>query len=202
MNSNIFKICLVTALVLVGAQTFAQMQATISGTVRTPVGDGVSNVTLVLSDMQGNQIASTTTGADGIYSFAGVPESFQYSITLNKADAPLNGVSTFDQVLMIRHILGIQAISSPYYLIGADINGSQTLTTFDAVLVRRLILGLNDQLPGASWRFLRADYNFITPSNPFAEANSLTNTFVLNGNLSGFDFIGVKIGDINDSSIP
>ena len=202
MNSYIFKPVVLFVLLLSVSNIFAQILPSISGMVRTPGGDGVSNATLVLSDNQGNQIASVTTGADGLYTFTDLFPGFQYNITLTKNDAPLNGVTTFDQVIMVRHILGVAAINSPYYLIATDVNNSQSLTTFDAVLLRRVVLGISNEFPVLPWRFLRADYTFNNPANPFAEANALANTFVLNGNLSGFDFIGIKTGDTNDSAIP
>jgi hypothetical protein len=54
----------------------------------------------------------------------------------------LNGVSTFDLVLIQRHILGVQLLDSPYKMIAADANNSQTITTSDIIMLRRLILSI------------------------------------------------------------
>lgn len=82
--------------------------------------------------------------------------------------APLNGVTTGDLVSISKHILGIQPLESPYQLIAADANNSGSVTTFDIVELRKLILGIYQQLPNnSSWRFV-PDYCFKDPA--FAEA--------------------------------
>jgi len=47
-----------------------------------------------------------------------------YSIEPQKNDNPLNGVSTFDLVLISKHILGITKFDNPYQYIAADANKS------------------------------------------------------------------------------
>ncbi len=85
-----------------------------------------------------------------------------------KNDDPLNGVSTFDLVLINRHILGLQPLGSPYKMIAADANASRSITTFDIVEFRKLILGIYTALPNnTSWRFVDKDFQFPDPSNPF-----------------------------------
>ncbi|MEZ4924877.1 MAG: dockerin type I domain-containing protein [Saprospiraceae bacterium] len=118
---------------------------------------------------------------------------------------PLNGVTTADLLLIQKHILGIEAITSPYKLIAADANMDGKITTFDIVLLRKLILGIITELPHKqSWRFIRKDYTLPDPGNPFnppfndryiitPEQNPLPHKF---------EFIGVKIGDINGDADP
>jgi len=118
-----------------------------------------------------------------------------------KDDNPLNGVSTYDLVLIKDYIDGNLPLS-PYQMIAADANNSGTITTFDIVELRNLILGIYTELPNnTSWRFIPAGYVFPQP-NPFK--------FPVPGSVSigdirnyknGGDFIGVKIGDINGSAI-
>ncbi|MFN9917118.1 MAG: dockerin type I domain-containing protein, partial [Pirellulaceae bacterium] len=118
-----------------------------------------------------------------------------------KDDNPLNGVSTYDLVLIKDYIDGNLPLS-PYQMIAADANNSGTITTFDIVELRNLILGIYTELPNnTSWRFIPASYVFPQP-NPFK--------FPVPGSVSigdirnyknGGAFIGVKIGDINGSAI-
>jgi hypothetical protein len=78
-----------------------------------------------------------------------------FTITPVKDDNPLNGVTTYDLVLMSKHILGIEPLGSPYKMIAADANKSNSITTFDIVELRKLILGIykncQTTLPGALW---------------------------------------------------
>lgn len=203
MKRHIFKTGIVFFFLLNWMSTFAQLQqASISGQVRNPSGEGASGVTVALVNSQGQQIATVLTGASGAYTFSDVPTGLEYALNFSKDYAPLNGVTTFDQVLAIRQILGIQNLDSPYAAIGADVNGSHTITTFDVVLMRRMILAIIDEFPTPAWSFVPASLSFANPANPFAELLTISNSFVLSGNLSGFDFIAIKNGDLNFSAIP
>jgi hypothetical protein len=55
-------------------------------------------------------------------------------------------------------------------MIAADANNSQTITTSDIIMLRRLILSIVDDLPNnTSWRFVPASYSFPVPTNPWFE---------------------------------
>lgn len=115
-----------------------------------------------------------------------------------------NGVSTFDLVLISKHILGILPLNSPYKMIAADVNKSGSVTTFDIVQLRKLILGIYDTVPGVtSWRFVPANFNFSNPSNPFSagfpEELLVSN---LQADQLNNDFIGIKVGDMNNNTDP
>ena len=99
-----------------------------------------------------------------------------------------------------RHILGLQKLDSPYKLIAADINNSESITAIDLIELRKLILGLYTELPNNnSWRFVESAYTFVDFLNPFpfAENVEIDN---LDKEISNADFIGVKIGDVNTSA--
>jgi hypothetical protein len=125
------------------------------------------------------------------------------TITPVKDDNPLNGVTTYDLVLISKHILGIEPLSSPYKMIAADANKSNSITTFDIVELRKLILGVYTELPNnTSWRFVDKAQTFANPANPFAAplkenisvASALTN-------MTDEHFVGVKIGDVNGTAV-
>lgn len=65
------------------------------------------------------------------------------------------GVTTFDLIFMTRHILGTQPLSG-YGQIAADVNKSGSVTTFDVVQTRKLILGIEQTFPGRNqpWVFI------------------------------------------------
>ena len=128
-----------------------------------------------------------------------------YHLTAYKNDHPLNGVSTFDLVLISKHILGLEPFDATWKWLAADANNSNSVTTFDVVELRKLILGIYDTLPGnTSWGFVPDEYVFPDPANPFA--------FPVPGNLSVDSFpstgraehilYGYKVGDVNGTALP
>ncbi len=116
----------------------------------------------------------------------------------------LNGVSTFDNVLIVKHVDGSLPLSSPYRIIAADADRSDDITLADSVLLRSLILNQINELPNTtSWRFVDASYVFPNPADPFQavfpELASINN---LNADITGLDFIAIKTGDVNNSAVP
>jgi hypothetical protein len=181
---------------------------TVAGALMTEMDEGVedANVNLQGTTPTGAQVNfNDMTDDDGAFVFANaVPVNSDYVVTPSKDDNPLNGVSTYDLVLISKHILGLEPLNSPYKMIAADANKSNSITTFDIVEIRKLILGIYSELPNnTSWRFVDADYVFPQPDNPwvvqFPETKSVTDVQV--HQLSD-DFVGVKIGDVNNTVIP
>ncbi len=172
----------------------------IAGLINTETNQPVQGVSVELS---GKSINSMSTATDGKYSFTGLQKGYDYSVTPNLDANPLNGVSTFDLVLMQKHILGIEILNSPYKLIAADINNSKSITTLDLILLRKLILNLDTKFTSnTSWRFVDASYSFPDPTNPwsaaFPEITSINN---LNAKVNA-NFIAIKMGDVNGNASP
>ena len=144
------------------------------------------------------------TPQSGMYGFQFLQPGYDYSITPELDENYLNGVSTFDLILMAKHILGTQPLDSPYKMIAADINNSGTITTLDAIQLRKLILNIDLEFSNnTSWRFIPQAYDFPVPSNPWFETfPEVINVNDLAGELLDQDFIGVKIGDLNGSAQP
>ena len=122
-----------------------------------------------------------------------------------KDDGAQNGVTPLDLVKIARHILGLQPMTSPYAMIAADANKSNTITTFDIVENRKLIQGIYTELPNnTSWRFVSADFNFPNPNNPF-QTSFPENVTVSNSALGSptlTEFVAIKIGDIDCDATP
>jgi hypothetical protein len=149
-------------------------------------------VSLVLSNDQG--CVQINPGA--------VPFNGDFIVSPVKDDNPLNGVSTFDLVLISRHILLTEQLDSPYKVIAADANRSGFVTAFDMVELRRLILGVYQELPAnTSWRFVRADYVFPNPQLPFQPA--FPESVVISPAMidSTYNFVAIKVGDVNNTAI-
>ncbi|MBK8564700.1 MAG: T9SS type A sorting domain-containing protein [Saprospiraceae bacterium] len=172
----------------------------IIGFISTSDNDPLESVEVRLNSNSNFQ--NTATNADGQYIFGGLNIGDDYTVTPKKDDDPANGVSTFDLVLISKHILGSTPLGSPYKLIAADANNSKTVTTFDLVEIRKLILHMNDEFPNnTSWRFVDANYQFPNPNNPWAEVfPEIVNINDMPGAMNDVDFVAVKIGDVNESA--
>jgi len=133
-----------------------------------------------------------------------LPPAASFSLVPEKDTNALNGVSTFDMVLITRHILGLQPFGAPWQWIAADVNRSNSITTFDVIEIRKLILGIYSKFPGnTSWRFFTADCEF--PANPFSGYCPSEASFVsmpLWNYPSPILFNGVKTGDVNGTAAP
>ena len=166
----------------------------LAGTVRDEMGEGVAEVAL-------DGILSTP---DGIFNLSNVSGCAPYTLAPYRNDNPLNGLTTFDLVLISKHILAIEPLNSPYKMIAADANHSGSITTFDIVQLRKLILGIDTAFAtNTSWRFVPTDHVFENALNPFQSAFPETlGVQVLTAPLANLDFTAIKIGDVNNTAIP
>ncbi len=189
-----------------------QPKGPIEGLVAKENGSGVENVDvnflyLPSGDPLPNCTASLETapaGAEcGYYHFCSDCVG-GYDVRPSKVDGAVCGVTTYDMVLISRHILGIALLDSPYKMIAADVNDSHTISTLDLVDIQRLILLLYEDFPNnTSWRFVDALYDFPDPTNPWAEVfpeNVYVNPYDATQAYS-VDFVAIKVGDV-DLSCP
>ncbi|WP_421947075.1 SdrD B-like domain-containing protein [Phaeodactylibacter xiamenensis] len=168
-----------------------------AGAVNTEDNEPVEDVQVSLS---GQASTAMTTQNDGAYVFTNLTSGLDYTITPQRDGDYLNGVSTFDLVLISKHILGVGPLSTPYQRIAADVNNSGSITTLDLIQLRKLILSIDTEFANnTSWRFVETAYVFPDPSNPWAEQfpeviniNDLPATSIMDA-----DFVAVKIGDVN-----
>jgi len=176
-------------------QMIVPTTAQISGNILQATGASISGVQIAVS----NSTDTSSTNNDGDYVVDELAIGNDYEITPSLNTPLLENVSTFDIVLINRHILGLAALDSPYKIIAADINQSGAITVFDLVLIQRAILNLNDNFPGnMAYRFVPAAYQFIDPTNPLAEAFPESITVAnLNQNISNQDFVAIKIADVS-----
>ena len=174
---------------------------TLSGTVKTHWDAPIEGVRV---DISGGITASTITDSLGRYQFLNVPAAGNYTLKAQLDNNDLNGVTTFDLVLISKHILGLEPLDSPWKIIAADINTSSSVTTFDIVEARKVILGLNPGFPAnTSWRFFPASTTFGNPNNPFSGGLPTENITINNLQNTQIDlnFKGVKVGDLNNTAV-
>lgn len=163
--------------------------------VATPVQGGPPTPLFIQPDL-----------ADSCYhtGFQALPPGFDYQMTVRgrRNDNPLLGVSTLDLLQITKHILNIQPFQTLYQWLAADVNASGSVTTFDIVETRKLILGIYDTFPAVqSWRFIRP----LTNPGNFMSAVKDTYQIALpnlaaDTSFAGLDFVGIKMGDVNLSA--
>ncbi len=189
----------------------------LSGCVRTHTGQKLDDFRLSgqVESASGAQTAVSKKisvfGSDSCFNLlaaAKLPVSQGYKVRLlgDKNNAPLNGVSTYDLVLISKHILGLEQLPTIYHALAADANRSNSVTTFDIVEIRKLLLGIYDTLPAAkSWRFVRpipnpASYTLLEVAQDTFQT-TLPN-LQDDVTLTKLDFIAIKTGDVNNSAYP
>ncbi len=139
------------------------------------------------------------TNEDGGFSFNELTMDQSYNIIPSKNDEFINGISTLDLVLIQRHILGVKKLDTPYKIIAADANDDQKISATDLVVLRKLIIGLYDQMPnGKHWKFVDKAQQFADPEKPFPYQTKIS-MGGLSHDVSDADFIAVKVGDVNSS---
>ena len=172
----------------------------IKGIITNEMGERVEQVAVTINHPD---VLPSMTNEMGEFRLEDVPVGNDYTILPTRDFDILNGISTFDLVLISRHILNIELIRSPYRLIAADVNRSGSITSYDIVQLRKLILRLGTELPNnTSWRFVRTDFDFENPMEPnrnyFPEVYNINNLPKNDMEIEGF--VAVKVGDVNASA--
>ena len=178
-------------------------QPTISGTVESSAhpDKGVERAEMKLENMSAPTPIFRKTSADGEYAFYAT-EGESYSLNASKNDDVLNGVSTFDILMIQKHILGLEILSDPYQLIAANVNDDDRVSGADIIDLRKAILGIETSFPNnQSWRFVDAAETLEEGQLPRQYKESIA-IYDLNEDLTDQDFVGVKIGDINGDAKP
>jgi hypothetical protein len=131
------------------------------------------------------------------------PIGYTTMMVPSKTDDYNNGLTTYDLVLIYKHILGITPLNSPYKILAADANLDNQVNMDDLVLIKKWIQGTNGQQKGPCWRYVPKYFVFPDPqhpfSSPFPEKIALSNIHDPNVEWFSYDFIGVKLGDVNYS---
>jgi len=172
----------------------------IGGHIQTEFNEMVENVEVGLQAMIDESMRFDRTDVKGEFAFNNVGSYQDYQLKVNSPDDYLNGVSTLDLIIIQRHILGMENLESPYQLIASDVNNSQDITALDLIELRKLILGIYDELPNnTSWQYVDKSYNFLDINNPWPYRDNI-DIYDVEDDMMNNDFIAVKIGDVNGSA--
>jgi hypothetical protein len=169
------------------AQTY-----TVSGQITSLENEEIGGVSVELLSDDNQLIESQLVNCGGTYFFSGLVAGQFYNLRLSKGGNFLNGTTTFDLVLIARHILGVDALDHPYKIRAADIDHSGHLSIMDMLLMRAWILSVNTDYPENNWLFFQAAAGTEGPLFPI----------VLMADQTNYNFTGIKLGDVNGSAAP
>lgn len=172
--------------------TGTPLSGRISTTSSNPIEGAIVNIS-------GDLNFTVVTGNSGQYNF---PTSLKnFTIVPSKIDSTLNGISTLDMLVIIKHILGVELLDSPYKIIAADVDGSGTINLTDVLAIRSRLLGATNSFPAGDYIFVPTNYEFENVGNPLQEDYpSIIKSIALEETGYMLDFIGIRLGDINDST--
>jgi len=149
-------------------------------------------LTVLDCDVPGTQVEYTL--GDGSTEIGGLQVNYELpegeSVTIRPYyDGPVvGGISTFDLVLMSKHILGT-ALLGKEAQIAADVNCTGSTSVFDIVALRQYILFLSNQLPCG-------EFKYVTP----VECEESVTIENISADQSNIDFTAIRLGDVNFSS--
>jgi len=176
------------------------LNGNIQGMVTDVNTEAVEDVEVSVANLGGIKMM---TGSSGFFQFSGLDAGQGYIIQPFKDDNHLNGVSTYDILLIQKHLLGIKSLNSPYRIIAADVNKSNNISISDVIDLRKALLTAGSFQKNTSWRFVDGDYTFINPANPLqenwpeiAEIKSLPQSGMQVG------FTAIKVGDVSGDATP
>lgn len=174
--------------------------AYVDGYVRTESGLTPNGTTVTYRSLVEQYTGNVQIDAFGYYHIEEMPVGHTVVLKPGLSGDPVRGLTTFDLVLIQRHILGLQVFDSPYKIIAADANFTNSVTAADLVELRKLILGITNKFPKEKqpWQFIDKNYVFPDPQNPWFAPDSITLNINAPEHLNN-DFIAVKMGDVNDS---
>jgi hypothetical protein len=135
----------------------------------------------------------------GLYLVEHLYPDRDYLVDPNYEGDPRKGVSTFDMLLIMRHILELDRIEDPYFNVAADVDKSKSISGADLIHLRKLLLRMTDELPVDNWRFIAENYEFSDPEYACREQYREKMWLSLSRDVKGVNFIGTKVGDVDGS---
>ncbi len=155
---------------------------------------GVQNATVNLT---GTATGNDQSDIGGYYEISIPPTTGNFTLKPTKNTNKLNGLTSADVTAIQQHVTYTKLLQAPFKRIAADVNKSNSITTFDATLINQVLQG-NPQanaIFNTSWRFVPAAYTFPNPNVPWGFPEQIVLTGV-SGIVSGQNFKGIKVGDV------
>ena len=124
-----------------------------------------------------------------------------YTVSLSRNDAPLNGVTTADILAIQKHILGIRELNNNYKMIAADVIEDQRITVRDISEIRKLILGkISNFSEVESWTFVPQGTQFVDVYDMNYDKEMTYNVVEEHPYVYRSDWMSVKMGDVTNDA--
>ena len=142
----------------------------------------------------------TNSDASGSFHFNALPQGYDYTVEpVSSGNDCSSGVSTLDMVFIQRHILGLGLLDSPYKMLAADANNTNSISAADILEIRKVVLGINTSFPGGKcWKYVKKNHVFSNPNIPWNYPGNYQFTDMTASQMHS-DFYAVKVGDVNTS---
>ncbi len=176
-----------------------------SGLVLDPDMRPVKGVEIEYNSPDLPYLENSLTGGDGQYELLWylIPEEGQGILKAKKDHDPLNGFTSFDLLLIQKHIIGSRPFTEFDQLIAADINRDGEINVADVAEGRNVILGRQTTFENnTSWRIFPAahDIRSLSPGDPIPSEGFRSPFY--QDSMMVVDFDAVKTGDVNRSADP
>lgn len=169
--------------------------SSLSGMILDPMGEAMHPVKVSLS---GKENAEVINNPDGTFAFLNLDEEGPYEIAAYKTEQPLQGVSTYDLLLIQKHLLGAKALTDPHKMLAADANMSGGISISDIIYLRHWLLNpKEDMSPQIAWRFVNPAVP-MNMQNPFLTQGAEKLIVAQLGlEAHGLEMMAVKVGDVS-----
>lgn len=176
----------------------------LSGTVSYPNGRPIENVKLSIFQTGTTSSQIQSTPASGEFEFelelTGGIANIQLAPSKTNSPSPVNGIDVQDMAAIRRHLLRTELLPTPFQIIAADVDQSNSVSTLDILYVQALVLGIMNKFPhDKEWAFVSTTHNFPNPANPFPFPQTTELSLTHSAESS---FFGIRYGDVNLSHDP
>ena len=164
----------------------------------------ISGIEIIL--LQGGLEQRTTTDAEGHYlmeALSGHPMEIRAEI--NGVAQPNQGIDVADLVMLRRHILNRERLTTPMEWVASDVNGDRSVDVADLEQMRQIILNRDaffrdnqgNTLP--TWSLFNTGFSLINASQSIVESPNYREYHYdeVTSSITAADFIVVKRGDNN-----
>ena len=152
--------------------------------------------------LTGTLLANQTTDPTGTYLFD-VALNANTIVKCFKETAGNAGITGSDILLIKRHVLNIQPLTSPYQFVAADVSGEGNLSILDYARIQEVALGTKQHITGSpDWKFVPKSYVFPTPLPLIVPPPDSISHLPVDMSYLDDDFVAVRMGDVNGNVIP
>ncbi len=168
---------------------------TLSGKVEQYNGVSIPDIEISVYSQGANQPIYQKK-VDGAYIFEGLRPNNTYELHARQQSNWKDGINTRDLVYIQKYLLNKLDFDEAWRFIAADANGSNTISTADISVIKKLILGRTNRFKKTdSWALYDANIEWHN-INKLRSKKGLLRVNAQDEDISGLNWIGIKVGDV------